>query len=70
MMNTEWSHNNLAWIVACQISCGEEPKVWQLMVGYRVLIKSTLRRWKFGLSVTSHLEEYRQAREILIFKGK
>lgn len=61
-----FSADNLAWIVACELSKSEDPNASQLMAGYRLLIRSTIQRGKLKLNVTKHLAEYREAKSILI----
>jgi len=61
----KFSKTNLVWIIACQMSGDEMPKQWQIITGYRALVRSILSRKRLGLPVYEHMVEYREAKKII-----
>jgi len=61
----QWPADNLAYITACQLAGGDKPNQWQLIAGYRILIRSTMHRRVLNLPVSQHVKEYKAAKAIL-----
>lgn len=61
----KWPADNLAYIVACELSGNDKPSHWQLIAGYRLLIRSTLHRRVLNLPLSQHVKEYKKAKAIL-----
>jgi len=65
----EFSKDNLAWLVALQLSKGKPPMHWQIISGYRVLCRQIAHRRRLKLPIIKHMAEYREAKKILFPEG-